>query len=84
MTGVKKAQAYCSGREAERWLRDLMEGDAERRANVVAHKPATGDCDLSFCMHYDEDRRRCHRRRCFYDCDHDDSLNAVRSWHNTG
>ena len=25
------------------------------------------DCNFDFCMHFDEDRRRCGYRRCVYD-----------------
>jgi putative ribosome biogenesis GTPase RsgA len=36
------------------------------------YRSYVSECNFDFCMHYDENRRRCALRRCFYDRSHDD------------
>jgi hypothetical protein len=42
------------------------------------YRSAISECDLSFCTHFNEERRRCSLRKCFYDRSNAlDELNVI-------
>ena len=42
----------------------------------VKYRSYASECNFNFCMHYDERRRRCALRKCFYD--RKDNSNTVK------
>ena len=67
MSGATKAQDEAERREAQLWVQNVMENVARRVAAEKRYEGFVTDCNMSFCTHFNEDRRRCSLRKCFYD-----------------
>jgi len=40
---------------------------ATKQTAPTKYRSYVSECNFNYCMHYDENRRRCALRRCFYD-----------------
>lgn len=52
---------------SQQWMQKTLENARQREAAEDRRLSGVSECTFDYCMHYDEERRRCSLRYCFYD-----------------
>ena len=76
MGRITKTQREQAQREAEIWLQTLLDSAKKEKAAEESYQDSVGECSYSYCMHFNENKRRCSLLECFYDDDAIEGLEA--------